>query len=399
MPPTGNPFSAADSALGYLFQCRYALLDSLRRWRQGDDFLVSIETLDDVVFEPKGQAVELLQTKHHLNRQAALTDASPDLWKTIRIWCEGTLSGSISGDAVFYLLTTSTASENSAASRLRRESRDVDDAFRKLIATAQTSRSQENASAYTTFLRNQSKLRLLFDRVFILDSADLITDVGRSIRHEIRPAVSKAFLESFAEHLEGWWFARVINQMAKATPGPILSEELEDQIHELREQFTEDSLPIEENLRILDEDLTSHIDKRFVTQLKLINITNPRIFIAIRNYLRAFEQRSRWIREDLLLVGELDRYEKRLIEEWQIFFEQMREDLGGKAAEEQKVEAARALYKWVESTANIPIRPRCSEPFVTRGSFHILADDLKVGWHPDFVDRVKKALESSEAGA
>jgi len=187
--------------------------------------------------------------------------------------------------------------------------------------------------------------------------------------------------------------------MAKVTPGPILSEELEDQADELREQFKEDNLPIDDAVRGADIDITSHIDKRFVAQLKLITLTNPRIFIAIREYFRAYEQRSRWIREDLLLVGELDRYEERLIEEWQIFFERMKEDLGEKAAEEEKVRAARALYQWVESEANFPIRPRCTEPFVTRGSFHILADGLRVGWHPDFADRVKKVLESSEAGA
>jgi hypothetical protein len=76
MTTDGSPFSAADSALGYLFQCRYALLDSLRRWRQGEDFLITVETLDDIVFERKGQPAELLQTKHHLNRQATLTDSN-----------------------------------------------------------------------------------------------------------------------------------------------------------------------------------------------------------------------------------------------------------------------------------------------------------------------------------
>jgi hypothetical protein len=42
-------FSAADSALGYLYQVRVALLWSLRRARAGADFVVSLETLDDVM--------------------------------------------------------------------------------------------------------------------------------------------------------------------------------------------------------------------------------------------------------------------------------------------------------------------------------------------------------------
>jgi len=54
-------FSAADSALGYIFQCRLALLLALRRIRSGDEFLLSLETLDDVVFEQEGKPPELLQ--------------------------------------------------------------------------------------------------------------------------------------------------------------------------------------------------------------------------------------------------------------------------------------------------------------------------------------------------
>jgi len=58
-------FSAADSALGYLYQVQVALLWSLRRLRTGEDIAVSLETLDDVAFESAGRPDELLQTKHH----------------------------------------------------------------------------------------------------------------------------------------------------------------------------------------------------------------------------------------------------------------------------------------------------------------------------------------------
>jgi hypothetical protein len=81
-------FSAALSAVGYLYQSRYALMESLRRLRRNSDFTVSLETLDDVVFEAAGEPLDLIQTKHHMNRSANLTDASPDLWKSLRIWCE-----------------------------------------------------------------------------------------------------------------------------------------------------------------------------------------------------------------------------------------------------------------------------------------------------------------------
>jgi hypothetical protein len=81
-------YSAADSLVGYLYQCRLALLEALKRLKTNAQITVAVETLDDVVFETDGTPTEIIQVKHHINRQANLTDASTDLWKTIRIWCD-----------------------------------------------------------------------------------------------------------------------------------------------------------------------------------------------------------------------------------------------------------------------------------------------------------------------
>ena len=43
---------------------------------------------------------------------------------------------------------------------------------------------------------------------------------------------------------------------------------------------------------------------------------------------------------------------------------------------------------------DIRIRPKCQEAFVMRGSYHMLANQLKVGWHIDFYDRLKRLLDT-----
>jgi hypothetical protein len=115
-----DKYSAVDATLGYLYQVRSALLWTLKRLKSEPDFLVGIETLDDVAFEGVGgDPRELLQTKHHRNAAASLTDASTDLWKTLRIWFEGTGSGQIPTTVHLCLVTTGKASDGSAASYLR----------------------------------------------------------------------------------------------------------------------------------------------------------------------------------------------------------------------------------------------------------------------------------------
>jgi hypothetical protein len=81
-----NPHGAAAAAMGYLFQCRYALLEGLRAVPDTPQLLISIEKFDDVGFESNGEPTALVQTKHHIDKIGDLSDSSVDLWKTISVW-------------------------------------------------------------------------------------------------------------------------------------------------------------------------------------------------------------------------------------------------------------------------------------------------------------------------
>jgi hypothetical protein len=396
MNSTANQFSAADSALGYLYQARLALLWSLKRVKESSDFVVSLETIDDVTFETNGRPDELLQTKHHLTRPAALTDASPDLWKSLRVWFEGVSGKTIPPQTHLCLATTSSAATGSAAAKLRQSDRDVALALSALETTAQTSRSQENSSAYTAFLATPaSERRAILERVVILDGTPTIGDLNDALKDAVFWASERRFQDAFLQYLEGWWFRRVITQLARINTGDkILGAELESQMSDLREQFKHDALPIADDLLDFTPDdaaIAAHEDSPFVRQLELVKAGKHRIAAAVRDYYRAFEQRSRWLRHDLLMVGDLAAYERKLEEEWGLVFEAMRDELGDNAADHAKEAAARKVLEWAERTC-IPIRPAVTVPWVSRGSLHLLADDLRIGWHAEFRDRLAHLL-------
>jgi hypothetical protein len=399
-----TPFSATDSALGYLYQVRVALLWSLRRAKAGGDFSVSLETLDDVTFESKGGTPEeLLQTKHHRSREASLSNASGDLWKSLRVWFEGHASGQIPAGTALYLLTTGEAPKDSAASFLRSEGRDVAKALSILEGVPHSSESQANAAAYTAFLgASATARRAILDSVVVLDRAPSVLSIDDDLRHEVFWTAEQKHLDAFLNRLEGWWLRRVIKQLSESPkPTGILSAELEAEMSELREQFKQDNLPIDGDLvtfMLNDEIHAAHADYRFVYQLKLIDAGKKRVAAAIRDFYRASEQRSRWLREELLLVGDLTRYESKLVEEWELVFEAEKDEIEATAAEAAKREAARAVLAWAEK-ATISIRPGVTEPFVVRGSFHMLADEAppRIGWHPDFHDRLAEILNISSA--
>lgn len=400
MTPRSGDFSAVDATLGYLYQVRCALLWTLRRLKVEPDFLVGIETLDDVAFETvAGDPTELLQTKHHRRGTGALTDASSDLWKTLRIWFEGVASNNIPSSARLCIVTTGTAPAGSAASRLRATGRDVSAARQALDATAASSGSTTNAAAYQAYLATTPAERTaILERVTVLDASPAVDDLDGELRQEIYWAAGKEHHAAFLERLEGWWFRSVLQQLGGAPTNRIGSVEVEAQMSDLREQFKQQTLPIDDDLLEFTLDDTTreaHERSPFVRQLELVRAGKRRIAAAIRDYYRAFEQRSRWLRDDLVVGMDLHKYERHLLEEWELVFEAMRDELGEAAAEDAKVTAAQSVLKWAERTP-FRIRPQVTEPFVSRGSFHMLADELQVGWHPEFRDRLAHLLASEE---
>src|SRR6266567_3396485 len=182
---------AQNQALGYLYQVQYALLLLIEIGITDPEAQISIEYLDDIAFEKEGTPSELIQTKHHINVKASLTDSSTDLWRTLRVWSENLLQGRLQTENVtLTLITTEYAAVNSAACKLRPHasgSRNVDEALKTLLTIAQSSESKTNKAAYKAFLSlNQNQQQALLTNVHILDGSPNITDVKKEIANHLR---------------------------------------------------------------------------------------------------------------------------------------------------------------------------------------------------------------------
>ena len=111
-----SEFSAKASALGYLYQLRYALLLLIKNGRDNPTIELSLENLDDIEFEDESTPIELIQTKHLIKSTARLSDSSIELWKTLRIWSSATLRGEINlNDIILTFVTTGRVTDGSGS--------------------------------------------------------------------------------------------------------------------------------------------------------------------------------------------------------------------------------------------------------------------------------------------
>ena len=386
-------FDASASAIGYLYQLRYALLAGLNEFGSDASWQVSVEIVDDVEVVADGQS-RRWQLKHRADG-TVLTNGSTDLWKTLRIWSVAVKSGSLDPSQTrLMLLTTSAVPAGTVADYLQAgNGRDVTKAREQLGGAALRSSSEANKKSIREYqsLTPDQELALL-EAITVLGAGPDIEEV-RSELLKICSYAAGRNAESFLERLEGWFIQRCIETMRMDSAVPIMGTEIDEKYSELRNQFRADNLPIDDDVLDMTATRDEYIDRVFVRQLDLIGVGEKRVERAVRDYLRAYTQRSRWMRENLLIPGELGRYERRLQDEWETLFTVIEDELGPQAAEESKAEAARKIYRWAEIELRENIRPECTDPFVCKGSMHILADDQKVGWHPDFEARLLEVLE------
>ncbi len=386
---------APEQLLGYLYQVRYAL--ALLLENENTDFQISIERFDDIAFSKDGLPKELIQLKHHVQRHGDLTNGSTDLWRTLKVWIDiiSDAPNMLSGTG-FFVITTAIAPDNSAAYHLKNDiNRNIESAYAILKKTCITSKNKDHKKYHEAFLNaGEITVKCLLNQIYIVDSASNIIEVEKVFRKHIRYTCVPKHEDQICERLEGWWYRKAIEALCSDTPVFVTQSQVRSFIVSVHQEYSEDNLPIDIfDIETLQEGDLSDNEKVFFEQLKLISLGSRRMQIALRDYYCAFKQRANWVRNDLLYVNELEKYEQRLIDEWEHAFAAMEDDLAefNGATEDEKAKAGRMLFSDIEKR-DIRIRPKCQEAFVMRGSFHMLANQLKVGWHIDFYDRLKKLL-------
>lgn len=193
------------------------------------------------------------------------------------------------------------------------------------------SKRQQNPIGRSFLVLAKEKQKQLISNVYIYDEAVQIKDFTNELKSRIRWGTLPQFENLICEQLEGWWLQKAIQFLVSEEVVYIDQKQVQAKVYEISSSYYRDSLPItvdsmsfpsEEELKALGTDT-----QVFIEQLKLIVLSDERIKRAIRDYYHAYQQRAKWVREDLLYIDELESYETRLIDEWQRLFEISKEEL------------------------------------------------------------------------
>jgi hypothetical protein len=399
MPSSKSQFSASEQALGYLYQLRYALFKTLDL---SEETLCFVERDDDIDFTDPEEGKILASLKHKAAGDS-LTDLSPDFWKSVRIWLNYYLQNiNSSKNHNFYLFTTGRVAAGSLLESFLPNSIINDNLHERIdeVLKKSTSKTIDKTRALLYSLPRDRWMNF-FRRISIFDGQERIENIPiKIIKSNFRP-IRPQFREPIYERLEGWWISLCIDLLTGKRKEPISGEEVSQQLSLFTDQFRDDNLPIDFANAEPDNGVNPDSDERyFVKQLKAIGLRSDRLKRAILDYYRAFQQRGSWVRENVIISGELEQYDDRLTDEWVRLREIIFEDLDNNSPEELLKSTGRKLLN-ILSTNDSPrlrVRTGVTATFVTMGSYHMLANNKtpRIYWHPKFKERMNQIFSGGK---
>jgi hypothetical protein len=396
----GGTHAADAAALGFYYQAFFALETLVAQ--SADDAAVAVERLDDVEVKADGRTL-LYQLKHSISgKPPPITLKAQALWRTVKVWvdilptvtlADTTLHlvavGAIPADSPLGVLTNFDADRTALVEAMVNEAQRVLDFRAEAKAKNKALPYGDRVDGCEAFQALSETERLnLIRRILVQQNSPTIDEIeGRIAGHlkllpvDQRPVVAKRLIE--------WWDRQIVYSLCGKRERVITRAELQAQIMSLVSDLEEGKLLPELETATPPQDYQP--DGMLARQIHLVEGKPSDLSKAIREEWKAREQRSRWLNLNPAMAAAINDYDLVLEEHWSDRHTQMTEECA-EMDDGKKCESGLKLLRWTHEHAPLAVRPIAegwTAPYYVRGSYQVLAINLKVGWHPDFASLLK----------
>lgn len=379
--------TAIPALSGYLYQLQQAVI-RLLELQEGES--LGIEILDDLHVQRHGIPVELDQVKYHgYGKRKLLSDQSSELWKTLAIWARAISDNSLALSCVerLVLITRARIPDGSIAELICTGC--DPEVIADRIVTMRPPRGKASKSDFSAVASLPlEQLHGMLRRLAICSEHPGLTDTTEDLKRRLRlHGFHNRTLDLAVERLYGWVWNRVtiLIEASNLHPLVLITEEEFHTAHcRIRDELVDESLPARYvNASLTDDQFAGQEKKTYVQQLRLIQAPQQTSHRSILAFFRANAERTDWTERQEVLPDELSRYDRDLIDRWQPEFESMCEIAQTCISNEELSKKGLSHLREIERF-DVPIRTGWRYKYLTLGSYHILADRLLVGWHPQY---------------
>lgn len=387
---TLSQHSAPGSAAGFIYQFERALY-----WlaKSPAGFVIGIETDDDVTIQQSDGTQVLEQGKHSIQKGAKpFSDRSDDLWNTLSIWLQALVDGEVAPDKTrFLMVTNKTLPPDRLARRIgnAETSEEIEECVAELEKVGK-SPSETIAKNVKTVLSPASRtfLKTLIKSCEVSDCSD--NSAGAVLREktvsELQiPEWCSPFTDSIVDELSGWIERYALDLWRQGKPAWIQRDYFINQLYaildyrkrQIKREKAENLIPVG------DEDVEQQKGRPFVKQIFLVTDDEDIVVSSIREYIRCNLEKIRLSQEGNLTDNDWTDFETKLHSRWEKIFKRIRRMKKGNSEEDVGFEI---FTETTEDHREILAGTQTEQIYLTAGTYHRLADMVRLGWHPRYED-------------
>jgi hypothetical protein len=339
---------------------------------------VSLEVFEDVGVESNGTRVAL-QSKSSVSGKNPVSDRAEPFWKALLTWLNAINSGALDLSKTQFELYVFGEFDGAICSSFS-DATDESTA-RQALKTAKSSLSSNGGKVpphVASVLEHDDDIlaELIVRFRYTHGSGDSQKDLEKLL---LRHTVPSDLVDVVLKYMLGWVKQRSDSLLEKRLPAIIGVDEFRRELVSFTRSQAFSAVYANLAGPPAKEEIEGHRSKIYVRQLDLVEVEDERKIRAITAYLTASSNTTEWARRGLVHQTSLDEFEKQLVRLWENSRDQSEIVLADKDA------IRRGRYVLLECTkVIIPLEGRAVPTDFVEGCFHTLADNVLIGWHPDF---------------
>ena len=358
-------------------------------------FRVGIETDDDVAIL-SGEGPKILeQDKHSIRKDGEpFGNRSKDLWNTLAIWTKALDSAEVSAEMARFLMVTNKTLPDCIAHQIGRAQSDADvDSCITALKEAAKKPPKSIAALVEQVLgpESRSSLRQLILRCECIDGAQ--SSGGDGLRSKTiaclqLPGWCVPQASSVVDELLGWMHRTSLDSWRKNQPSWIERDHFVNQLHAIidhrRREISRERA--EHLIEVKEDEIGESRGRPFVKQLHLVTDDDTIVDGAIREFIRCNIEKSRLSTEGDITDDDWKAFETALLTRW--------DKIRGRVSRMRKdgKEEDIGFEIFTETTEDYREKLAGSDTeqvYLTSGTYHRLADIIRIGWHPRFKDLMR----------
>lgn len=360
---------------------------------------IGVETDDDVAIR-SGETVILEQDKHSI-REAAETfgDRSKDLWNTLAIWIGAIEAHRVAADSTIFLMVTNKTLTKCVAKQISaaKSAQQAEECVTALEKAGENP-PEHIAKFVERVLRSESRSVLvkLVTRIELIDGSQASAGAELrkvTVRHLQLPDWCVPHADSIADELLGWLHRTALAAWQQNQPAWIERDHFVNQLHaiidlrrrQIRRERAEHLIPVPQS------NISQEKGRPFVKQLHLVTDDDMLVDSAIREFIRCNIEKLRLSKEGNVTDGDWTAFESTLLARWQKIRSRVARMKPNAREEEIGYEV---LAETTESHREKLAGADTEQIYLTSGTYHRMADLLRVGWHPRYEPLMREILQA-----